>query len=86
MTIRPLAIDGWMFTPCDADHHQIGREGLDVDLVGPLAVERVADHGPQLGQIDVIDAVADLFVAGEADADRPVRNLRMLDEPVRPFP
>ena len=31
-----------------ADHHQIGRERLAVDLIGPLAVQRVTDHGAEL--------------------------------------
>ena len=56
-----------------ADGHfgQVGREGLHVDHVGPLAVERVAGHGADLRQIEMIDAAADLLVAGEAEPDRP---------------
>ncbi len=57
---------------------QIGRKGFDVDLVAPLAVERVTDVGPQLGQVDVIDAAADFLVAGEADPQQAVLDLRML--------
>ena len=33
----------------------------------------------------MIDAVADLFVAGEQYADRPVRNSRILEQPGRGF-
>ena len=36
-------------------------------------------HGRPAFQIDVVDAVADFLVAGEADADRAVRDLRMRD-------
>ena len=57
----------------DGDHGQVGRKGLHVDLVAAVAVERVADRGADLGQVEVIDAAADLLVAGEADADRAVR-------------
>ena len=61
-----------------ADRHdgQVGGERLAVDLARAAAVERVADHGAEFLQIDVIDAVADLLVAGEADADRAVRHFR----------
>ena len=41
LTIRPLAIEGWMFTPRIVTIGQVGRKCLDVDFVGPLAVERV---------------------------------------------
>ena len=57
------------------DDRQVGGKRFDVDLACAAAVERVADDGAELLQIDVIDAVADLLVAGEADADRAVRDL-----------
>ncbi len=69
-----------MFTPRDGHPGQVGRERLDVDFVAPLAVERVTDVGAQLGQVDVIDAVADFLIAGEADPQQSVLDLRMLLE------
>ena len=54
----------------------LGGKGLHVDLVAAVAVERVADHGADLADIDVLHAAADFFVAGEAEADRPVDDLR----------
>ncbi len=63
----------------DGDGRQVGGEGLAVDLALAAAVERVGDVGAEFLQIDVIDAVADLLVAGEADADRPVRDFGMGD-------
>ena len=86
LTIRPLAMAGWMLTPRDRHHGQVGGERLAVDLAGAAAVERVADHGAELLQIDVIDAVADLLVAGEADADRAVRDLADGPSGARPPP
>ena len=47
------------------DDRQVGRECFDVDLVGSESVERVANRCAEFLQIDVIDAVADLFVASE---------------------
>ena len=60
-------------------HGQIGGERLAVDLALAAAVERVTDDGAELLQIDVIDAVADLLIASETNADRAVRQLP--DEP-----
>ena len=75
-----------MLTPCDRHRRQVGGERLAVDLAGAAAVERVGDVGAELLQVDVIDAVADLLVAGEADADRAVRNLRMRRQIAPPPP
>src|SRR5262245_50692353 len=61
----------------DRDDGEVGGKGFRVDLPGAAAVERVADAGAESGQVEMIDTVADLLVAREADADRPVRNLRM---------
>ena len=49
------------------------------------AVERVTGHGPNLGEIDVVDAVADLFVASEADSHGPMLDFRMFHEPLGGF-
>ena len=65
----------------DGDDGQVGREGFHVDLVGPLAVERVADRGGDLRRAEMVDALADLLVAGEAHPHRSVAELGMLDEP-----
>ena len=69
----------------NVNHHHVGRKCFDVNLVGSLTIERVTDDGRKLRQIDMVDAVADLFVAGETDANRPMWNLGMLDEPGRRF-
>ena len=70
----------------DGDNRQVGRKRLDVDLAAAVAVERVANRRADLLQIELIDAVADLLVAGEADSHRAMRNLGMLDRAKRPFP
>jgi type IV pilus assembly protein PilM len=49
------------------------------------AVERVANHGAELLKIDVIDAVADLLVAGETNANRSVLDFRMSEQVFRRF-
>ena len=55
----------------DRDDGQVRRKRFAFDLACAAAVERVADGGAELLQVEVIDAVADLLIAGEADADRP---------------
>ena len=66
-----------------ADRHDglIGRERLDVDFAACVAVERVANGRADRFQIELIDAVADLLVAGEADSHRAVSNLGVFNEP-----
>ena len=60
-----------------ADRHrrQIGRKCFHVELAGAAAIERVANRRPELGDIDMIDAVADFLVAREANFDRRPRQL-----------
>ena len=70
-----------MFTPSDRHHGLVGRERLDVDLAAGVAVERVADRRADLIQFQMVHAVADLLVAGEADSHRAVRDFRVLDQP-----
>ena len=67
-------MDGMDVDAGDLDHGEVGGERFHVDLADAAAVQGVADHGAELLQVDVIDAVADLLIAGEADADRAVRN------------
>ena len=57
------------------DGRQIGGEGLDVDRVGPRAVQCVADLGGQGLQVHMVDTVADLLVASEQDSHGTVKNL-----------
>ena len=66
-----------------ADDHlgHVGREGLNVDQVAPLAVERVAGHGADGRRVEVVHAAADLLVAGETQPQRPVAEPRMFPEP-----
>ena len=46
------------------------------DLAGCMTVERIANGSAELRQIDMIDAVADFFVASKKNANRTVRKLR----------
>ena len=64
---------------------QVGGEGFHVDQVAAHAVERIAGDGADFRQIEVIDAVADLLVAGEANSQRPMLDLRMFAEPIDGF-
>ncbi len=55
----------------------IGREAFEFQLARPAAVQRIGEVGAEIaGQIRA-DAAADLFVGGEGDADRPMRDLRV---------
>ena len=63
--------------PGDGHNRQVGGKSLAVDLPLPDAVQGVGNMCAQLLQVQVIDAVADFFVAGETDADRPMTNYRM---------
>ncbi len=60
----------------DRHHGQIGGESFAVDFALSAAIERVTGDGAEFLQIDVIDTVADLLIAGEADADRSMRQFR----------
>ena len=63
-----------------ADKHAESMTPLEVPVPDgghPLAVERVAAHGVQLLQVEMIDAVADLLIAREANTHRAVRQLRV---------
>src|SRR5688572_22983513 len=64
----------------DGDDGQIGGESLDIDFARAAAVERVTDVRSELFQIDMVDAMADFFVAGKENANGAVQELRMLDE------
>ena len=67
--------------PADRHHRLVGRKGFHVDLAAAVTVERVAHRGPNLLQIELVDAAADLLVARETDSHRPVGDFRVLDEP-----
>src|SRR5262249_53734362 len=67
----------------DRHRGRVGRERLVIDLAGTGAVERVAADRAQLLQVNVIDAVADLLVAGETDTHRPARQPGRLKQTLR---
>ena len=62
----------------DRDGRPVGRKGLDVDLVVPFAIQGVTSGYLQAVNVEFIDAAPDLLVASEADADWPMREVRML--------
>src|SRR5205823_14008446 len=67
-------------TTANAHERLVGGKGLRFDLSLSHSVERVADDGADLFRMSMIDAVADLLVAGEDNADRPVWNLWVLQQ------
>ena len=70
----------------DRDLDGLRREGLDVELVAAVAVDRVADHGADAADLDMIHAAADLLVAGKAEPDRPVDDLADAPSSTGPLP
>jgi hypothetical protein len=66
--------------PFDADAHLRRGERLVVDPSHLGAVERVAEVGAELVDVEVVDATSHLLVDGEADANRRVLDLRVRDE------
>ena len=64
----------------DRDLGRIRREGLVFDLGRGGTIERVGRDGPKLRRFQVQDAPTDLFVAGEHDLHRAVRDGRVLDQ------
>ncbi len=64
-------------------HRLIGGKRLRVDRPRAVAVEGVGTDRAQFGEVDMIHAVPDFFVAREAQPNRPARHLRMGDQPRR---
>src|SRR5436190_14051864 len=59
--------------PSKCDDRLVRRKGFRFNLPFAGAVERIADDSAKFLEVDMINAVADLFITSEADADRPVR-------------
>src|SRR5690606_23383261 len=58
-------------------------ESLDVDFIRSRAVECIGDVRRKLLKVDVVNAVADLFVAGEQEPDFSMRDARIFYERCR---
>ena len=66
--------------PADRHPHRLRREGLDLELAEPGAVERVGDVGAERVEIEVLGSPADLLVDRERDPRGCPRSLGMPDE------
>ena len=58
---------------------QIGRKSLLVDRPLPATIQRIAHNGTGLPRVEPMSPFTDLFIAGEEDADRAMRQVRSLD-------
>ena len=67
----------------DGDFGRVGREGLVDDLAQVRAVQRVGEVGLEIARQVGMHAAADLLVGREADADRAVRQVRVLQQVAR---
>ncbi len=56
-----------MFTPRTVTSARSAEKVSTFDQIAPLAVERVTGHGADLAGSEVVDAAADLLVAGETE-------------------
>ena len=61
----------------------VGRKGLVLEGAGRLAVHGVGEVGPELFEIDLVDAAADLLVRREQDLDRAVPDVGIVDQDLR---
>lgn len=69
----------------DGDDGQVRGKGLAIDFSLAAAVQRICHLRPEFLQVDVVDAVADLLVARETNAHRPMRQLWMTDQVLGKF-
>ena len=81
LALRPA---GMLGAPVDGDDEARRRERLVVQLAGGRAVERVRRLGAEALDVEVVGARAELLVGVEADAQRPVRQLRDARAGARP--
>ena len=67
----------------NGDLDAVGRERLVLDMPGRLAVHRVAEFCSELLKIDLVHATADLLIRSEQELDRPVPDVRIIDQQLR---
>ena len=71
--------------PADGHDSQISRKSLHVDFSLGRAVQGIGHLRAELLQVQMIDAVADFFIASETNSDGPVVDLGMGRQVCRRF-
>ena len=64
----------------NGDLDAVRRERLVLDMARRFAVHRIAELCAQLLQIDLVNAAADLLIRREEQLDRPVPDIRIVDQ------